>query len=212
MAQALDFEAIRATARRPACSTRAAAFRRTSSSASSCGPTSPRATATTQTSGRGIGLDAVNSAVNELGGAVSLDSQPARGCSVELRLPVSLISSHALLVRVGPYRLAVAIAESARSCTRRPASCAPSAQSRCSISTARPTRCARSPPCWAWDPTRAPRSGTPGRCCWFRAAAQPRRSWWTRSSRAATWWSRTSAATSPSCGACWARPSSAMAA
>ena len=64
--------------------------------------------ATTQTSGRGIGLDAVNTRVTELGGALALDSQPFRGCVVELRLPVSLISSHALLVRVGPYRLAVA--------------------------------------------------------------------------------------------------------
>ena len=62
----------------------------------------------TQTSGRGIGLDAVNSRVGELGGALNLESQTLLGCTVELRLPVSLISSHALLVRVGAYRVAIA--------------------------------------------------------------------------------------------------------
>jgi chemosensory pili system protein ChpA (sensor histidine kinase/response regulator) len=62
----------------------------------------------TQISGRGIGLDAVNSRVGELGGTLNLESQTQLGCTVEMRLPVSLISSHALLARVGPYRVAIA--------------------------------------------------------------------------------------------------------
>lgn len=61
----------------------------------------------TQTSGRGIGLDAVNTRVNELGGSLALDSRDGKGCTVDVRLPVSLISTHALLVRVGPQLMAV---------------------------------------------------------------------------------------------------------
>ena len=42
-----------------------------------------------------------------MGGAVSIDSRTGLGCSVELRIPVSLIASHALLVRVADRTLAV---------------------------------------------------------------------------------------------------------
>jgi len=104
----LDFEAIRATAREAGLLDDSRSVSEDELKRFVLRPNFSTRSATTQTSGRGIGLDAVNSAVKELGGAVSLDSQSARGCSVELRLPVSLISSHALLVRVGPYRLAVA--------------------------------------------------------------------------------------------------------
>jgi chemosensory pili system protein ChpA (sensor histidine kinase/response regulator) len=61
-----------------------------------------------QTSGRGIGLDAVHGRVTGLGGSVTLESEPGRGLAVELRLPVTLISSHALLVRAGRHVVAVA--------------------------------------------------------------------------------------------------------
>ncbi|MFN0315598.1 MAG: response regulator, partial [Burkholderiales bacterium] len=62
----------------------------------------------TQTSGRGIGLDAVNSKVEELGGSLGLDSKRGAGCTFDLRLPMTLISSHAVLVRMGKQVLAVA--------------------------------------------------------------------------------------------------------
>ena len=58
-------------------------------------------TTATQISGRGIGLDAVNSQVARLGGGLTIDSAPGAGCTFELRLPFTLISSHALLVRTG---------------------------------------------------------------------------------------------------------------
>ena len=64
--------------------------------------------AVTQTSGRGIGMDAVYTRVIELGGSLTMSSDPGRGLVVELRLPVTLISSHALLVRVASQVLAVA--------------------------------------------------------------------------------------------------------
>jgi chemosensory pili system protein ChpA (sensor histidine kinase/response regulator) len=56
---------------------------------------------TTQTSGRGIGLDVVNTKVEELGGSITLESQYGRGCQFDLRLPVSLISRHVPRVRTG---------------------------------------------------------------------------------------------------------------
>jgi chemotaxis protein histidine kinase CheA len=61
----------------------------------------------TQTSGRGIGLDAVQSSVAALGGSLTLNSTEGRGCVIEVRLPVSLLSSNALLVRTTGQTIAV---------------------------------------------------------------------------------------------------------
>jgi len=61
----------------------------------------------TQTSGRGIGLDAVQSSVAALGGSLTLSSTEDRGCVIEVRLPVSLLSSNALLVRTTGQTIAV---------------------------------------------------------------------------------------------------------
>ena len=54
---------------------------------------------TTQISGRGIGMDAVYTRVQALKGTLRLHNLPARGLSVELRLPASLMTTHGLLVR-----------------------------------------------------------------------------------------------------------------
>lgn len=62
----------------------------------------------TQVSGRGIGMDAVYSRVIEMSGSFSLDTETGKGCTIEIRLPQTLISSHALLVRIGPQFFAVA--------------------------------------------------------------------------------------------------------
>jgi chemosensory pili system protein ChpA (sensor histidine kinase/response regulator) len=62
---------------------------------------------TTQTSGRGIGMDAVYSRVQEIKGSLSIESRPGEGCQIELRLPLTLISTHALLVRLGEQRFAI---------------------------------------------------------------------------------------------------------
>jgi chemosensory pili system protein ChpA (sensor histidine kinase/response regulator) len=53
----------------------------------------------TQTSGRGIGLEAVQTSVAALGGSLTLHSTRGVGCVIEVRLPVSLLSSNALLAR-----------------------------------------------------------------------------------------------------------------
>jgi chemotaxis protein histidine kinase CheA len=63
----------------------------------------------TQTSGRGVGLDVVYSHILGRGGSFNLESKAGEGSTLELRLPVSLILTHALLVRV--QRQVVAIAD-----------------------------------------------------------------------------------------------------
>ncbi|MFO1372413.1 MAG: response regulator [Candidatus Competibacteraceae bacterium] len=67
---------------------------------------STRAVAT-QTSGRGIGMDMVYNRILEIKGSLHIQSQPGKGYGVEMRLPLTLISTHALLVHVEQYRFAI---------------------------------------------------------------------------------------------------------
>ncbi|MBL1142313.1 MAG: response regulator [Proteobacteria bacterium] len=53
----------------------------------------------TQTSGRGVGLDVVHTELLAMKGSVHIDSEQGNGCLIELRMPVTLMSSHALLLR-----------------------------------------------------------------------------------------------------------------
>ena len=53
----------------------------------------------TQTSGRGIGMDMVYSRLLDMKGSLRIQTQAGQGCLIELRLPVTLISTHALLLR-----------------------------------------------------------------------------------------------------------------
>ena len=55
----------------------------------------------TQISGRGVGMDVVNSEVKQLGGSLLIDSSPGRGSIFTIRLPYTLASNQALLVRAG---------------------------------------------------------------------------------------------------------------
>ena len=55
--------------------------------------------AATQISGRGIGMDVVNTAVIEQRGTLDIQSEPGRGITVNIRVPMTLISVHTLLVR-----------------------------------------------------------------------------------------------------------------
>jgi CheY-like chemotaxis protein/chemotaxis signal transduction protein len=63
----------------------------------------------TQISGRGIGLDAVEQAVERLGGSVGLASSAGEGTVVTLRVPVSSIQVNALAVRIGDIECAIPI-------------------------------------------------------------------------------------------------------
>lgn len=53
----------------------------------------------TQTSGRGVGLDVVHTELLAMKGSVHIESEKDNGCLIELRMPVTLMSSHALLLR-----------------------------------------------------------------------------------------------------------------
>ena len=57
-------------------------------------------TEVSQVSGRGIGLDVVNSKIRELKGSIQISSEKDRGCLFSLTLPISSFSVHSLLVRV----------------------------------------------------------------------------------------------------------------
>lgn len=52
-----------------------------------------------QTSGRGIGLDAVQEEVRKLKGTMSIVSTPGEGCCFNIDVPSSILTGHALLVR-----------------------------------------------------------------------------------------------------------------
>ncbi|OGT91040.1 MAG: hypothetical protein A2514_09230 [Gammaproteobacteria bacterium RIFOXYD12_FULL_61_37] len=54
-----------------------------------------------QLSGRGIGLDLVRQSVDNLRGTIDFDNEPGAGCRFTLRLPLTLVSVPALLVRAG---------------------------------------------------------------------------------------------------------------
>ena len=55
----------------------------------------------TQISGRGVGMDVVNSEVKQLGGSLLIDSSPGQGSNFTIRLPYTLAINQALLVRAG---------------------------------------------------------------------------------------------------------------
>ena len=58
------------------------------------------ATAVTDLSGRGVGLDAVKTAVERLGGTITLQSRPRMGTIVSLILPFSLMMTRVMTVEV----------------------------------------------------------------------------------------------------------------
>ncbi len=62
---------------------------------------------TTQTSGRGIGMDVVATQLQTIKGSILIHSEPGQGTEFELRLPVSLMTTHGLLVRVRKQVMAI---------------------------------------------------------------------------------------------------------
>ena len=64
----------------------------------------------TEISGRGVGLDVVKSALADLKGTVELESEPGRGTTFRLMVPLTLASIQALLFRVHGRLYAVPLA------------------------------------------------------------------------------------------------------
>ncbi|WP_420426237.1 chemotaxis protein CheA [Algiphilus sp.] len=62
-------------------------------------------------SGRGVGMDVVNSRIVELGGSVSLQSEVGQGTRIRLRLPLTLAVLPSLMVRVADRVFALPLAE-----------------------------------------------------------------------------------------------------
>jgi chemosensory pili system protein ChpA (sensor histidine kinase/response regulator) len=67
------------------------------------------ATTITHLSGRGVGMDVVHSEVKQLGGTMSVDSEPGVGTTFVIRLPLTLSITQALMIRVGDQQFAVPI-------------------------------------------------------------------------------------------------------
>ena len=61
----------------------------------------------TQISGRGVGMDVVNSEIKQLGGSLHIDSKFGHGTTFTVRLPFTLAISHALLVQVAEENYAI---------------------------------------------------------------------------------------------------------
>jgi CheY-like chemotaxis protein len=60
-----------------------------------------------EVSGRGVGLDAVATVAERVGGSVTLSSQPGKGTTVVLEVPVSRRGEEVVLVRAGSLRVAL---------------------------------------------------------------------------------------------------------
>lgn len=66
-----------------------------------CSPGFSTAETVSEISGRGVGMDAVRSAVHSLGGGLSIYSEVGLGSRIVLRLPITVSIIHVLMVRSG---------------------------------------------------------------------------------------------------------------
>jgi two-component system, chemotaxis family, sensor kinase CheA len=74
-----------------------------------CIPGFSTAAAVTDVSGRGVGMDAVNAAIQKLGGTLAIESEPGKGSSFTLQLPMTIAIIHALVVQCGALKVAVPV-------------------------------------------------------------------------------------------------------
>ncbi len=61
----------------------------------------------TQVSGRGVGLDVVNTEVKQLGGTLHIDSEAGKSTTFTLRLPLTVLVNQALMVQVADATYAI---------------------------------------------------------------------------------------------------------
>ncbi len=74
-----------------------------------CQPGFSTVTEVTETSGRGVGMDVVKTAVERVGGVLSIDSSPGAGTRFLLKLPLSLAIIRVLIVECDATRMALPI-------------------------------------------------------------------------------------------------------
>lgn len=61
----------------------------------------------TQISGRGVGMDVVNTEVKQLGGTLHIDSEAGKGTTFTLRLPLTVLVNQALMIQVADASYAI---------------------------------------------------------------------------------------------------------
>lgn len=62
---------------------------------------------TTQLSGRGVGMDAVHNAILNLKGSIEIEDNLPAGTNFNLRLPITLLTSHSILVKTNDQKYAI---------------------------------------------------------------------------------------------------------
>ncbi len=74
-----------------------------------CQPGFSTAEEISETSGRGVGMDVVKTAVERIGGVLSIDSTPGEGTQITLKLPLSLAIIRVLIIESAGSRMAMPI-------------------------------------------------------------------------------------------------------
>jgi len=69
------------------------------------------ASAVTQISGRGVGMDVVQSEIKQMGGVVSIQSIAGQGTTFIIRLPFTVAVNRALMVRIGEDSYAIPLSQ-----------------------------------------------------------------------------------------------------
>jgi two-component system chemotaxis sensor kinase CheA len=78
------------------------------------------ARAVSDISGRGVGMDVVHQNIQKLGGRVSMRSEPGRGSTVTLALPLTLAVMDGMIVRSGAFVYVIPLANIIQSLSPRP--------------------------------------------------------------------------------------------
>ncbi|MFD0524732.1 chemotaxis protein CheA [Paractinoplanes durhamensis] len=76
--------------------------------------------AVTEVAGRGIGMDVARDVALQLGGAVNITNRPGQGATVEISLPLTLLSMNGLIVEAGGTIVTMPL-DAIRRCVRLPA-------------------------------------------------------------------------------------------
>ncbi|MDH3948562.1 MAG: Hpt domain-containing protein [Gammaproteobacteria bacterium] len=61
----------------------------------------------TQVAGRGVGMDVVNTEIKQLGGLLGIDTEPGKGTTFTINMPLTLAISRALMISVGEETYAI---------------------------------------------------------------------------------------------------------
>jgi chemosensory pili system protein ChpA (sensor histidine kinase/response regulator) len=61
----------------------------------------------TQVAGRGVGMDVVNTEIKQLGGLLGIDTDPGKGTTFTINMPLTLAISRALMISVGEETYAI---------------------------------------------------------------------------------------------------------